>query len=53
MHIFVCFLGCSLGWSGLSGVSDIVGEVLAQGSVDPGDLGLSHREAQRLVNRAL
>ncbi|XP_074641416.1 uncharacterized protein LOC141899158 [Tubulanus polymorphus] len=38
--------------SGLSGVSDIIGEVIARGDIDAGDYGLTENEARKLVDRA-
>ena len=37
----------------LTGVSDIVGELMARGEVAPEDLGLSTKEAQSLIDKAL
>lgn len=39
--------------SGLSGVSDIVGEIIARGSMDLKDVGLTPRDAQKLIERAM
>lgn len=37
--------------SGLSGISDIIGDMVARGDIDLEDVGLSRREADRLVQR--
>ena len=37
--------------SGLSGISDIIGDMVAKGDIDLNDVGLSAREAERLVQR--
>ncbi|XP_053394280.1 ciliogenesis and planar polarity effector 1-like isoform X3 [Mercenaria mercenaria] len=37
--------------SGLSGISDIIGDMVAKGDIDLDDVGLSQREANRLVQR--
>ncbi|XP_060600361.1 uncharacterized protein LOC132753839, partial [Ruditapes philippinarum] len=37
--------------SGLSGISDIIGDMVAKGDIDLEDVGLSRREADRLVQR--
>ena len=39
--------------SGLSGVSDIVGEVLATGDLDIRELGFTQKESDDLVQRAM
>ena len=37
--------------SGLSGISDIIGDMVAKGEIDLEDAGLTQREADRLVKR--
>ncbi|XP_052775729.1 ciliogenesis and planar polarity effector 1-like isoform X2 [Mya arenaria] len=39
--------------SGLSGISDIIGDMVAQGEINLDDVGLSRREADRLVQRGI
>jgi len=39
--------------SGLSGISDIIGDMVAQGEIDLEDVGLSKHEADRLVQRGI
>ncbi|KAL4235812.1 hypothetical protein ACF0H5_004202 [Mactra antiquata] len=39
--------------SGLSGISDIIGDMVAKGDIDLNDVGLSKTEAERLVNRGI
>ena len=38
--------------SGLSGISDIIGEIIAEGGIDLEEAGLSPREANRLIMQA-
>ncbi|KAK3579099.1 hypothetical protein CHS0354_022119 [Potamilus streckersoni] len=38
--------------SGLSGISDIIGEMVAQGDIDLEEAGLTNAEAQRLVKKS-
>ena len=37
--------------SGLSGISDIIGDMVAKGDIDLDDVGLTTAEADRLVQR--
>ena len=37
--------------SGLSGISDIIGDMVAKGEIDLEDAGLTQREADHLVKR--
>lgn len=39
--------------SGLSGVSDIIGDMVAKGEIDLDDVGLSRREAEKLFQRGI
>jgi len=39
--------------SGLSGISDIIGDMVAHGEIDLEDAGLSKQEADRLVQRGV
>jgi len=51
-HVPVC-LTVRLGVSGLSDISDIIGEIVARGELLPEELGFSEREATIMANRYL
>ncbi len=47
-----CRTGGDLDITGLSGVSDIVGDMLRRGDIDAAQAGMSQQQAQQLQDRA-
>lgn len=47
-----CCREVDLDVTGLSGIEDIVGEIIAKGDIDPESVGLTEQQADALIHRA-